>query len=93
MEWKTVSSVSNVDAIVSAVGRDRRFHAVIFCGAVDALPLALMDVIVADGCLIAPVVLDRDENRQQFQMVIDGDDGEREIRKITDFGVIFENAK
>ena len=43
------------------------------------------------GRIIAPVKIS--DKQQQFQMCVVNEMGEIETKKITDFGVIFEDAK
>ena len=68
------------------------FHAIIYCGATSHLPRELTAILDNEGgSIIAPVKIST--NQQQLQMCITSSDGETEIRKINDFGVIFEDAK
>ena len=91
MQWKLLDSVQDTNLIISAFPKER-FHAIIYCGSTKPLPSSLVALLCREGgSIIAPVQLDN--NRQQFQMVIVSGDGDIEIRKITDFGVIFEEAK
>ena len=58
----------------------------------SSLPKDLIFQLDQDGgSIIAPVKLS--PTQQQFQMCIVTSEGDVEIRKITDFGVIFEDAK
>ena len=69
-----------------------KFHAIIYCGATAPLPIDLAPLLVSSGgSILAPVQIS--EGKQQFQMFVSGADGTTEVRKITEFGVIFEDAK
>ncbi len=92
MEWKRIENVTDPSLIVESFKSDpNKFDAIIYCGAIPDLPLAMGRLLQDGGCLIAPVQVE--EGRQQFQLIIHQTAIEREIRKITDFGVIFETAK
>ena len=92
MDWKIIENVTEPNLILESFKSEPdKFDAIIYCGAIPALPLAMGRLLQDGGCLIAPVQLD--ERRQQFQLLIHQTPIEREIRKITDFGVIFEAAK
>lgn len=98
MEWIHLGDLSP-QCILDKFGRVETFHAIIYCGSVAVLPEDLGCLLLnGGGALIAPVALDG--GRQQFQMLVDngGKGGQqqhrrKEIRKITEFGVIFEAAK
>jgi protein-L-isoaspartate O-methyltransferase len=88
MEWKVIDDVTNPASILESF--QQKFHAVIYCGAIKELPLLMGSLIADGGSLIAPVQVG---DNQQFQMIIQETANKREIRKITDFGVIFEKAQ
>lgn len=88
MEWRVIDDVTNPDSILESF--EQKFHAIIYCGAVKELPLPMGRLIAEGGSLIAPVQVG---DNQQFQMIIQETANKREIRKITDFGVIFEKAQ
>ena len=91
MQWKLLNSVQDTNLVLSAFAKER-FHAIIYCGATSPIPSSLVNLLSpSGGSIIAPVQLSN--NKQQFQMVILSPEGDIEIRKITDFGVIFEEAK
>ena len=91
MQWNLVSSVQDVDTLLHAFG-DETFHAIIYCGSVPFLPKSLLPLLSSDGgSILAPVQLE--EGRQQIQMLICSPEKDLEVRAITDFGVIFEEAK
>ena len=90
MEWKCIENVSDPDSVLQIV-KDQKFHAIIYCGAVQNLPLEMATLLHNGGSLIAPIQITDDQ--QQFQMIIQEAANKREIRKITDFGVIFETVK
>lgn len=50
----------------------------------------MASLLVAGGALVAPVKVD--SSRQQLQVLVEEENG-REIRKVTEFGVIFENVQ
>ena len=91
MQWKLLSSVQDVTTLLATFSRET-FHAIIYCGATSPLPTRLAPLLdPGGGTILAPVQIS--EQKQQFQMLIRSADGSVEIRKITDFGVIFEEAK
>ena len=92
MQWMNVPSVQDVKTIRSTFEQFPKFHAIIYCGATAPLPIDLAPLLVSSGgSILAPVQVS--EGKQQFQMFVSGADGTTEVRKITEFGVIFENAK
>ena len=90
MDWKCIDNVAYPGLILQNL-TGQKFHAIIFCGAIQNLPLDLASLLHIGGSLIAPIQIG--ENQQQFQMIIQESASKREIRKITDFGVIFEKAQ
>lgn len=91
MFWKMIENVSDPEKILEAFPGRQKFHAIIYCGSVPSLPSALGKLIEEGGSLIAPVQIG--ENTQQFQLIIQESASKREIRKITEFGVIFEKVQ
>jgi protein-L-isoaspartate O-methyltransferase len=92
MVWKEMEDVAKPEALWEAFqSAGERFHAVVYCGAVPELPLAAGRLLHDGGSLLAPVQVG--ENQQQFQLLIHPSAIEREIRKISEFGVIFEKAQ
>ena len=91
MEWKHVENVIDPNPILNAhqSGKEK-FDAIIYCGAIPELPMSMGKLLNHGGSLIAPVQV---QNNQQFQLLMLQESGEREIRKISDFGVIFEKAQ
>ena len=72
---------------------DRKFNAIMFCGAVESLPTELAEKLLdADGSLVAPVRV-APETQQLQVLTRKTVDAGTELRKITDFGVIFEPVK
>jgi protein-L-isoaspartate O-methyltransferase len=90
MGWKCIVNVADPASVLQTLN-DQKFHAIIYCGAVQSLPLELAPLLHFGGSLIAPIQIG--ENQQQFQMIIQETANKREIRKITDFGVIFEKVQ
>jgi len=91
MEWKKLESVTQPNLILNAFESGKElFHAIIYCGAIPELPRSLEKLLCIGGSLVAPVQVD---GNQQFQLLIRRSATENEIRKISDFGVIFEQAK
>ena len=91
MQWRQIDHVSPPGLILEAFQSGKtRFHAVIYCGAIPELPMTMEKLLRDGGSLIAPVQVG---DNQQFQVLIRKSATEREIRKISDFGVIFEKAQ
>ena len=92
MQWIKVNSVQDVNTVQSAFEQFPKFHAIIYCGSTAPLPSGLASLLVSSGgSILAPVQLS--SGKQQFQMFVRDADGATEVRKITEFGVIFEEAK
>ena len=92
MQWMNVPSVQDVKTIRSTFEQFPKFHAIIYCGSTAPLPSGLASLLVSSGgSILAPIQLPN--GKQQFQMFVCGADGATEVRKITEFGVIFEEAK
>ena len=87
-----MNSVQDVNIVQSAFEHFPKFHAIIYCGSTAPLPSGLASLLVSSGgSILAPVQLPN--GRQQFQMFVRHADGATEVRKITEFGVRFEEAK
>ena len=92
MQWMNVPSVQDVKTIRSTFEQFPKFHAIIYFRATAPLPIDLAPLLVSSGgSILAPVQIS--EGKQQFQMFVSGADGTTEVRKITEFGVVFEDAK
>ncbi len=96
MTWTKVSQggLDNPEDLRNTLDSGDRFHVVIFCGAIDALPMELAASVLhhPGGSLLAPVQTSL--SSQQIQMLTSTSPaGALETRKITEFGVIFEKPK
>ncbi len=94
MAWNAVSEeeLNNPDRLASVVG-ESGFHAVIYCGAVDSMPHAMSSLLVPSGSLVAPVKVGSSQQMQVLTVAEEGDAGATRLRRITEFGVIFEDIK
>ena len=86
-----VPSVQDVKTIRSTFEQFPKFHAIIYFRATAPLPIDLAPLLVSPGgSILAPLQIS--EGKLQFQMFVSGADGTTEVRKITEFGGIFEDA-
>jgi len=92
IEWIKVSDIKNRSGIVAQLKRDKKlFHTIIYCGAVAEFPSEMKELLheVGNVSIMAPV--GTSVEGMKFQLYLRrGRDAE--MRTITDFGVIFEDA-
>jgi len=89
--WMKVPNITDRSGIVAQLKRQNKlFHTVIYCGAVAEFPSEMKELLYESGnvSIMAPVGT---TDSGKFQLYLRrGRDAE--MRTITDFGVIFENA-
>jgi len=94
VRWLKVDNVANAQSVVKSVRLENLiFHTIIYCGSVDRFPEELVAVLSQTGnaSIMAPVK-DPASDKYSFQL-LQRRNGTREMRTITDFGVIFEGVK
>jgi len=91
IDWITVTNIKDRAGIVEQLKpQNNLYHTIIYCGAVDEFPVEMKELLHIGGSvsIMAPV---KEEGGMRFQLFLRrGKDAE--LRTITDFGVIFEDA-
>jgi len=91
VEWIRVSNITDRSDIVAQLNRQKKlFHTIIYCGAVAQFPSEMKELLHSGGnvSIMAPV---KEGDGMRFQLYLRRGK-ESELRTITDFGVIFEDA-
>ena len=91
IDWIKVSNIKDRGGIVAEVKhRNKLYHTVIYCGAVEGFPMEMKELLYdgADVSIMAPV---KEGGGMRFQLYLRRGRN-AELRTITDFGVIFEDA-
>jgi len=92
VDWIKVANIKDRDDIVAQLKEQNKlYHSIIYCGAVEEFPLEMKELLHEGGdvSIMAPV---REARGMRFQLYLRrGKDAE--LRKITDFGAIFEDAQ
>ena len=91
IDWVTVSNIENRPGIVAQLKRrNKLYHTIIYCGAVEGFPLEMKELLHdrGDVSIMAPV---KEKDGMRFQLYLRRGRN-AELRTITDFGVIFEDA-
>jgi len=93
IDWIKVSNIKDRGGIVAEVKRQNQnqlYHTIIYCGAVDEFPVEMKELLHDGGnvSIMAPV---KEDEGMRFKLYLrHGNDAE--LRTVTDFGVIFEDA-
>jgi len=91
IDWVTVSNIEDRPGIVEQLKHQNNvYHTIIYCGSVDAFPVEMKELLHDGGnvSIMAPV---KENDGMRFQLYLQRGKV-AELRTITDFGVIFEDA-
>jgi len=92
VEWIRVSNITDRGDIVAQLNRQKKlFHTIIYCGAVAEFPSEMKELLHSGGnvSIMAPV---KEGEGVRFQLYLRRGK-ESELRTITDFDAVFEDAQ
>ena len=90
IQWVKVDNIKDQPTIVAEMQKRKMlFHTIIYCGSVDHFPNEINAVLHSVGKVSIMAPVKTNGNSQQFQLFVRNGD-KKELRTITDFGVIFE---